>query len=130
MPASRADMVSGKAQSDSPLTGLRTQADIEERLVAIREDAKQEAIPIVELDALEALLAVRETLPYALQHLRDIAVDMPWVRVAVDRFEARSAVKLSAPMPDRSPVIMAAAKAPASPSMRDWTASLITDRIL
>jgi len=37
------------------------------------------------------LLAVRETLPYALERLRDIAVDMPAIAPAVEQLAARMA---------------------------------------
>ena len=40
---------------------------------------------------LDALLSVRETIPFALEHLRDIAVDLPQINPALDRLEARIA---------------------------------------
>ncbi len=38
---------------------------------------------------MDALLGVRETMPYALERLRDIAVDMPAIGGAVERLDAR-----------------------------------------
>ncbi len=70
--------------------GKRSRAEVDERIEALREDAA--ALPIAEneLLALETLMAVRETVPYALEQMRDIAVDLPSITPALDRLEARS----------------------------------------
>ncbi len=88
LPPSRAAMLKGSFPKVTP-TGLRTQAEIDERLAAIREDAAEPPISRTELDGLDSLLAVRETLPFALQQLQDVAVDLPAIAPAVARFGAR-----------------------------------------
>ena len=70
--------------------GLRSRADVESRLEALRLDAAAEPIGQGERAALEALLKVRETVPFALAHLRDISVDLPSIAPALDRLEARA----------------------------------------
>ncbi|MRU16838.1 ATP phosphoribosyltransferase regulatory subunit [Roseovarius sp. A21] len=72
-----------------PLIGLRSRAEIEARIAALREDAEADPISENEVALLDAILAVRETCPNALEHLRDIAVDMPAIRPAVERLERR-----------------------------------------
>ncbi len=88
-PASRAAMVSGNVPESGPLTGLRTQAEIDARLMALREDAAEPPISRGALDGFDALLSVRETLPFALQQLQDILVDLPAIEPAVRGFERR-----------------------------------------
>jgi len=73
-----------------PLIGLRDRSEIEARIAALHEDATAAPISAVEVDLIDAILAVRETMPYALEHLRDIAVDLPAIRPAVDRLAARA----------------------------------------
>ncbi|WIY26342.1 ATP phosphoribosyltransferase regulatory subunit [Parasedimentitalea psychrophila] len=70
--------------------GKRSRAEIDERIAALREDAVAPPIAENELLALETLMAVRETVPYALEQMRDIAVDLPSISAALDRLEARS----------------------------------------
>ncbi|WP_323766402.1 ATP phosphoribosyltransferase regulatory subunit [Marinovum sp.] len=70
-------------------TGLRSEREIATRIAALREDAETPKLSVAQVDLIEALLAVRETLPNALERLRDIAVDLPWVAHAVDRLKAR-----------------------------------------
>ena len=62
----------------------------------MRNSLKQQGIgtlspPIsaAEVDLIDALLAVRETAPFALEQLRDIAVDMPSIRGAVNLMQER-----------------------------------------
>lgn len=74
-----------------PLVGLRDRADIEARIAALREDAATPPISENEVALLDAILGVRETLPFALEHLRDISVDMPAISPAVSRLSARVA---------------------------------------
>ena len=76
---------------DAPEIGLRSRAEVQARIKALREDAKAPLISAVEMDALDALLKVRETAPVAIQHLSDIAGDLPALRTAVDRLSARIA---------------------------------------
>ena len=70
-------------------TGLRSAADVQERITALQDDAAAPPLSELEMTALEALLAVRETAPYALEQLRDIAVDLPAIVPALDRLKVR-----------------------------------------
>ncbi len=72
-----------------PLVGARTWSEIEARIEALRTDAATPLISATEVDLIDALLAVRETAPFALEQLRDIAVDMPSIRVAVGLMQER-----------------------------------------
>ncbi|MGD9862773.1 MAG: ATP phosphoribosyltransferase regulatory subunit [Pseudodonghicola sp.] len=74
-----------------PEIGRRSRAEIAARIEALRADAAAPPISEHEMTALETLLAVRETLPFALEHLRDVAVDLPQITPALDRLEARTA---------------------------------------
>ena len=85
----RAAMIAETPKTTAPLTGLRTQAEIDLRLATIRADASDPPISNLEMEGLDALLAVRETMPFALQQLKDIAIDLPSIATAVQRFEAR-----------------------------------------
>ncbi|MEP1964290.1 ATP phosphoribosyltransferase regulatory subunit [Tateyamaria sp.] len=89
-PDSRAALLSGDAETDTPLTGLRSQSEIDARVEALRQDAAEAPISAVEMDVLDALLAVRETMPFAVSQLRDLAVDLPAIRQAVTRAQARA----------------------------------------
>jgi len=73
----------------APEIGLRSRAEIDARIAALREDAEAAAISKHEIGLIDALLSVRENLPNALQHLRDIAVDLPAIEPAVDRLARR-----------------------------------------
>ncbi|MFC3613659.1 ATP phosphoribosyltransferase regulatory subunit [Lutimaribacter marinistellae] len=72
-----------------PKIGKRGTSEIEERIAALRDDANTPPISESELRALETLLSVRETMPFALEQLRDVAVDLPQITPALDRLEAR-----------------------------------------
>ncbi|HKK85283.1 MAG TPA: ATP phosphoribosyltransferase regulatory subunit [Roseovarius sp.] len=72
-----------------PLIGLRSRAEVATRIAALREDAEAAPISENEVALLDAILSVRETCPNALEHLRDIAVDMPAIRAAVELLERR-----------------------------------------
>ncbi|MDQ2091703.1 ATP phosphoribosyltransferase regulatory subunit [Marimonas arenosa] len=73
-----------------PEIGLRSREEIGARLTALHEDAAAAPISAAELGLMDALLSVRETMTFALGHLRDIAVDMPAIAPAVARLEARA----------------------------------------
>ena len=75
----------------APMIGLRTRREIAARITALHEDAAAAPIPQAEVALIDAILAVRETLPYALERLRDIAVDMPAIAPAVEQLAARMA---------------------------------------
>ncbi|WP_187431802.1 ATP phosphoribosyltransferase regulatory subunit [Roseobacter fucihabitans] len=76
--------------TDAPLIGKRSQREIDQRLQTLREDAAAPPISSEEVDMLDALLSVRETMPFALERLRDIAVDLPSISRAVDLLAARA----------------------------------------
>lgn len=72
-----------------PMIGMRDEAEILSRIKALREDAAADPISDNEVALIDAILGVRETSDNALEHLRDIAVDMPAIQVAVDRLARR-----------------------------------------
>ena len=72
-----------------PLIGLRSEAEIAARISALRDDAAAPPVGEGEVALIDAILAVRETSPHALERLRDIAVDMPAIAGAVTRLAAR-----------------------------------------
>ena len=74
-----------------PMIGLRSREEIAARLAALAEDAAAPPIAEGEVALIEDILALRETSPAALSRLRDVAVDLPAIAPAVDRFEARLA---------------------------------------
>lgn len=76
---------------DFPMIGKRRAPEIAERIEALREDRSAPPISDNELVGLETLLNVRETMPFALEQLRDVAVDLPQITPALDRLEARIA---------------------------------------
>ena len=91
VPAGRkALLAKTEAEISAPMVGLRSQAEIEARVAALREDAKTAPISAQQVDLFEALLEVKETLPNALSRLRDLAVDMPAIGDAVARVAARA----------------------------------------
>ncbi|WP_111731724.1 ATP phosphoribosyltransferase regulatory subunit [Roseovarius amoyensis] len=91
VPESRAALLaSADPMADAgPVIGLRSEAEIRARIEVLREDAAAPPISADEVALLDAILAVRETCPYALERLRDIAVDMPLIAPAVDRLGQR-----------------------------------------
>ncbi|WP_319826092.1 ATP phosphoribosyltransferase regulatory subunit [Thalassovita sp.] len=72
-----------------PEIGLRTRAEVETRIATLMADAQAAPLSEREVQLLDAILSVRENLPNALEHLRDIAVDMPSIHPAVERIAAR-----------------------------------------
>jgi ATP phosphoribosyltransferase regulatory subunit len=87
----RRALIEGHAPAcTAPLVGRRSRAEIEARIDRLREDAATPPLGAAELDLIEALLAVRETLPYALLRLRDISVDLPAIAGAVEGLERRT----------------------------------------
>jgi ATP phosphoribosyltransferase regulatory subunit len=88
-PPARAALLAGEAQCPAPLIGLRSAAEIAGRVAALREDAALDPIPGRQVDLIEALLDVRETMPHALSRLHDLAVDLPEIAPAVGRIAAR-----------------------------------------
>ena len=72
-----------------PQIGLRSAAEVAERIDVLKSDAALAPISAVEVDLSEAISQVRETCPNALAQLRDIAVDLPSITGAVTRLGER-----------------------------------------
>ncbi|QOL83000.1 ATP phosphoribosyltransferase regulatory subunit [Pseudooceanicola spongiae] len=72
-----------------PEIGMRSREEVAARINALRVDAATPPIPNSDVMLIEAILKVRETLPFALEQLRDIAVDMPAILQAVERLARR-----------------------------------------
>lgn len=91
VPASRQALLaaSDPMENAGPEIGLRSKAEVAARIATLREDAQTAPLSQLEMGALEALLAVKETMPFALEQLRDISVDLPSISAAVRRVEAR-----------------------------------------
>ncbi|PUB14212.1 ATP phosphoribosyltransferase regulatory subunit [Yoonia sediminilitoris] len=73
-----------------PEIGLRSRAEVEARIDALRADAAAPHISGEELGLIDAILRLHETTPNVLVELGDIAVDMPSIQAAVDRMSART----------------------------------------
>ncbi|MEM9474496.1 MAG: ATP phosphoribosyltransferase regulatory subunit [Pseudomonadota bacterium] len=84
----RPDPVPAMAE-DVPEIGLRSRAEVAERLTRLAEDAAAPPIPAGQSALIMALLGIKETSANALSQLRDLAVDMPGIRAAVTGFDAR-----------------------------------------
>lgn len=91
VPASRAKLLAAADPfaDAGPEIGLRRRSEVAARIAALRADAALAPISGEELALIDALLQINETAPFALSALRDIAVDMPAITQAVDRFAAR-----------------------------------------
>jgi ATP phosphoribosyltransferase regulatory subunit len=74
----------------APQIGKRSEAEVRARIDALREEAEAPPLPEASVALIDALLAVRESLPYALERLRDIAVDLPAILPAVQRLAERA----------------------------------------
>ncbi len=73
----------------APLIGLRSLDEIEDRILALREDAAEPPISSTEADLLDDILKLRARSPDALEHLRDLSVDLPAIGHAVARMARR-----------------------------------------
>jgi ATP phosphoribosyltransferase regulatory subunit len=69
--------------------GLRSRDEIARRIETLQAEAATPPIGTDQLDLLDAILNLRETLPNVLVALRDISVDLPAIGAAVDRMEQR-----------------------------------------
>ncbi len=74
-----------------PDIGLRTRAEVQARIDALRADAAVAPIAAEEIALIDAILGLRETATNVLSALRDIAVDMPAIGDAVVGMDARMA---------------------------------------
>ncbi|NNE80467.1 MAG: ATP phosphoribosyltransferase regulatory subunit [Silicimonas sp.] len=76
--------------------GLRTRAEVEARLAALASDQQTPPLDSTAVDAIDALLSVRDKAPMAVTHLTDIAKDLPAIRDRVTtlsrRFDALGAL--------------------------------------
>ncbi len=72
-----------------PVIGLRGEDEIAERVAALRAEAADGPLAREQVELLETLLKISETCQFALEQLRDIAVDMPAIVPAVERFARR-----------------------------------------
>jgi len=94
VPAARAALIErarqGKAMVGAgPMIGLRGPEEIAARIATLVDDADTPPVSKGEVDLLDALLNLRDKAPVALDRLRDIAVDMPVIAGAVERFDRR-----------------------------------------
>ncbi len=74
---------------DVPQIGLRSQSEVEARLLNLKAEADVPPLSENQVALIEGLLKLRETLPNVLSKLHDIAVDLPSIANAVDVFAAR-----------------------------------------
>jgi ATP phosphoribosyltransferase regulatory subunit len=72
-----------------PIVGKRTRSEIETRVAALQEDAVTDPISAAEMDVIDVLLQVRDVAPFAIERLRDLAVDMPAIGAAVEGLQTR-----------------------------------------
>ena len=92
MPDSRASLLA----MDTPLKnagqqiGLRSRSEVSARIDALRADAATPPVSTEERALIDAILALRETVPNVLSALRDIAVDLPAIMDAVEDLAYRT----------------------------------------
>jgi ATP phosphoribosyltransferase regulatory subunit len=79
-----------------PEIGLRSREDVLTRIAMLEQDAAEPPISRAEAEVLDVILSLRETLPNAHQHLRDITVDLPGMAGSVERMARRMAALESA----------------------------------
>lgn len=89
-PQTRLALLAGKSTDQAPLIGLRSQAEIDERVAALHDDAQTPPIATTEVELIQSLLTVRETIPNALSQLYDLQVDLPSISAAVTGIEKRA----------------------------------------
>lgn len=77
------------AVQDAPSIGLRSESEILDRVMALSTDAAEAPISNGEIELLNDILSLKETLPNVLSALRDIAVDMEAILPAVNLLRAR-----------------------------------------
>ncbi|WP_341367200.1 ATP phosphoribosyltransferase regulatory subunit [Yoonia sp. BS5-3] len=91
VPAKRAALLASgdPFAGTGPEIGLRSRAEVEARIAALRTDAEAAPISAEEIALIDEILGLRETAPNVLSALSDIAVDMPSISPALDRMRAR-----------------------------------------
>lgn len=92
VPASRAALLAADDPfaEAGPMIGLRGRGEVEARIAALREDAEAGPLAQGEVELMDAVLGVQETLPNAVEQLSDIAVDMPSISDAVEGLRKRT----------------------------------------
>ncbi|MBS0126388.1 ATP phosphoribosyltransferase regulatory subunit [Aestuariicoccus sp. KMU-90] len=73
----------------TPMIGLRSEAEIAARIEALRADAAEPPLSAEQVALIDAVLAVKAPGPFALERLRDIAVDLPALTPALTRMARR-----------------------------------------
>ncbi len=96
LPESRVTLLAALGRGDDLAacithTGLRSEGEIAERLLTLREDAAAAPIPAAEVVQLEQVLGLSDKCPAALARLSAIAADVPALGPAVQRLERRLA---------------------------------------
>lgn len=76
-------------ENAKPVIGLRSLDEVAQRITAIHKDAVADEISEKQVQLIEDILKLRETLPNVLSQLQDITVDLPAISDAVDQFAAR-----------------------------------------
>lgn len=84
-----ADGTDAQIAANGPAIGLRSTTEVAARVAKLQAEAAEPPLSAGELDILDTILGLRETSTNALENLRDIAVDLPTIATAVQRFEAR-----------------------------------------
>ncbi|WP_136442899.1 ATP phosphoribosyltransferase regulatory subunit [Pacificoceanicola onchidii] len=77
--------------SCAPMIGMRSSREIGARIEALHKDAAADPISHDEVALIDGLLKVSESCDFALERLLDIAVDLPAISEAVERFARRCA---------------------------------------
>ena len=93
VPASRMALLAAEdpMAGAGAMIGLRGETEIASRIATLRADAAEAPMSREQVDLIAAVLAVSETCPNALRHLRGIAAEMPGITPALDLFETRCA---------------------------------------
>lgn len=94
VPETRAALLAALAggrrpDAGAPVIGLRSEAEIDARLAALREDAAAPPVSAEEVRLLDDILDLRAPAPAALTRLREIAGALPAIAPAVDRLALR-----------------------------------------
>ena len=71
--------------------GLRSRADVQNRIEVLRADAAAAPISSEEIAIIDAILSLSDMAPVVLGTLRDIAVDLPAIQPALTQMDARLA---------------------------------------
>ena len=78
-------------QEAGPLHGVRTRAEVLERIEVLEQDAAAAPISAAEVDMLETVLELKGTAGAVLNRLRELAVDFPALGASADIMQTRHA---------------------------------------